>query len=91
MHNFIDQSDEGMFKMPRFLFHVRAGHRLERDPEGGLFTSADAAHVTAIMAARDMAAQDRLRGALDHEKRIEIFDDEDRCIATVWLTSVASL
>lgn len=80
-----------MFKMPRYVFHVRTRHRLERDKEGGLFTSADAAHVTAIMAARDMAAQDQPSGTLDLEKRIEICDEGDRCVATVWLTTVAGL
>jgi hypothetical protein len=77
--------------MPRYLFNVRSSRRFYHDEEGGLFTSVDAAHVTAIMAARDMAAKDRLKGEIDRQKRIEVCDEAGRCIATVWLTSVMGL
>lgn len=75
--------------MGRYFLNVRNGETLARDPMPYLFSTAQAAHDSAVQAVRDLLGADPEIEDLE-QKRIEIADETGHPIAFVDLRDVRS-
>jgi hypothetical protein len=77
--------------MPLYYFHVREGERVEIDPEGANFETADQAREEAIKAAREIIAEKVLRGDWIGRHQFEITTDDGFVVGVLPFRSVLRL
>lgn len=77
--------------MPRYYFHVRHDGGVEEDLEGAEFPTLEAAHVEAILAAREIIAEKVLAGDVIDGHKFEITTDNGDVVLEVPFKSVLRL
>ncbi len=77
--------------MPRFYFHFGDENCRRRDAEGMILPDAEAAWYQAVRSARDLFAEDLLRGQLQPGLRVEIEDEEGRPVLDLPIDEVARI
>lgn len=74
--------------MPNYYFHLRDGDRLEKDPEGSVFSTVEEARAEAVLSAREMLAEKVAAGATIYGQVFEITSEDGVVIERLPLKSV---
>ena len=69
--------------MPRYYLHVRCDGQLIEDGEGQEFAGLEEANLEAVRSVRSLASADVRSGKLFLDLRIDIEDDQGRCLDVV--------
>ena len=77
--------------MPRFYFHFQNGNGRTEDAEGIILPDEEAAWFQAVRSARDLYGEEILESAVEPDLRVEIQDEEGRCVLDVPLQEVTRL
>ena len=74
--------------MPRFYFHFQNDSGRTEDAEGIILPDEEAAWFQAVRSARDLYGEDALGGTVEPDLRVEIQDEEGRCVLDVPIQEV---
>ena len=75
-------------EMPRFFFHIRHGHTVVLDLEGGDFADLSHAHAEAVACARELAAEQVRKGEGLAGRSVDVTDQANTPLATVAFVEV---
>ena len=77
--------------MPRFYFHFQNDSGRTQDAEGIILPDDEAAWFQAVRSARDLYGDDVLERTVEPDLRVEIQDEEGRCVLDSPLQDVMRL